>query len=1072
MKKSLLLLTICCFNTPVILSQTWKELTDSIEYYYNHGDANNTISLGERLVLIKKEQKTEPDSTYGKILIYLGTAYSNRGEFAKAETILLESLRILTNTIGDDKIDFALVLNNLAEVYSSLGQYKKAESLYLHSGEILHKIEGDESSYYASSLDNLANLYYTLGELEKSKATRLKSLTIREKIFGKNHFEYAKGLIGLGLLHSAEGQYKKSEFLYLQAKEIIIALKEENNINYAILLNNLAVIYQGMGENENAESYFYQSANVLEKLTGEMHPYYAMSLNNIARFYERIGRYDKTEKLFLRSMEIQKKILGDSHPEFAHILNNMGLFYESIGQYLKAETFFTASLKIKKAVLGESHYESAVTLNNIGYLFYKQEFFEKAETTYLQASGILKNIQRDSTMLYAAIINNLGLVYNHKSQYDKAESLFNEAKNIRRKIVGENHKDYAGSLNNLAALYADIGMYRKAEPLYIQATEIYKEILSETHPDNATCLNNLGLLYMNMNEYDKAKPLLLKGGRIILQNLIRNFTVFSEREKQDYLLKKVSLLETNNSIVYNYHRIPALLKDNFNLQIVFKSLTLTDTRNLLKAVQQSQDTSVHHLFQEWQSWKTLLAKQYSLPVNNRRTDIAELETKAENLEKELSLKSSPFRDQQAATKIGLGEVQNKLQLDEVAVEFVSFRLYNKKWTDSVMYAAYVLTKKDSVPIFVPLFEERQLQHLLDSAGKTSMAMAGSLYRGTEIKSKSAVKALGKVLYNLVWAPLEPHLKGMKKVSYSPAGKLYGIAFHALPVDTTSFLMDKYELQQYTSSRQVVLRNKEEISLPKNITLFGNADFSIDSSQLATVKNQKRFDTVYSSSVYSPSTRGSYSVTWPDLPGTAEELKKINDLFTRNRLGATVYSKAVASEENLKSLSGNSPQILHIATHGFFLPEPDKKKSTTGSTYTLAEDPLLRSGLIMAGGNYAWSGRSPVEGAEDGIATAYEIAQLNLSNTELVVLSACETALGDVKGNEGVFGLQRAFKMAGVKKMIVSLWQVPDKETAELMTSFYSHWLKGKTIEEAFARAQAEMRKKYSPYYWAAFVLVE
>ncbi|HRF17628.1 MAG TPA: CHAT domain-containing protein, partial [Chitinophagaceae bacterium] len=136
------------------------------------------------------------------------------------------------------------------------------------------------------------------------------------------------------------------------------------------------------------------------------------------------------------------------------------------------------------------------------------------------------------------------------------------------------------------------------------------------------------------------------------------------------------------------------------------------------------------------------------------------------------------------------------------------------------------------------------------------------------------------------------------------------------------------------------------------------------------------------------------------------------------------------------------------------------------------DPLLRSGLILSGGNYAWSGKAPIEGVEDGIATAYEISQLNLSNTELVVLSACETALGDVKGSEGVFGLQRAFKMAGVKKMIVSLWQVPDKETAELMTSFYNYWLKGKTIEQAFAQAQSDMRKKYSPYYWAAFVLVE
>ena len=191
----------------------------------------------------------------------------------------------------------------------------------------------------------------------------------------------------------------------------------------------------------------------------------------------------------------------------------------------------------------------------------------------------------------------------------------------------------------------------------------------------------------------------------------------------------------------------------------------------------------------------------------------------------------------------------------------------------------------------------------------------------------------------------------------------------------------------------------------------------------------------------------------------------------------MFGQKEASEENLKTLSGTvTPQVIHIATHGFFLPEKTAGKKEEGAgrgnTYSLANDPLMRSGLILSGGNYAWSGKTPIDGVEDGIVTAYEISQLNLSSTELVVLSACETALGDIKGSEGVFGLQRAFKMAGVKKMIVSLWQVPDKETAELMTSFYSYWLGGKKIEAAFEQAQADMRKKYSPFYWAAFVLIE
>jgi CHAT domain-containing protein len=324
--------------------------------------------------------------------------------------------------------------------------------------------------------------------------------------------------------------------------------------------------------------------------------------------------------------------------------------------------------------------------------------------------------------------------------------------------------------------------------------------------------------------------------------------------------------------------------------------------------------------------------------------------------------------------------------------------------------------------------------------------------------------------------LESYLNGIKKITYSPAGKIFGIALEALPVDSVNLLMDKYHMQQYISTRQVALRNVEKLSSkPGSIIFFGNASFTMDSLDLLKQKESITSDNI-STSVYTPENRGSNSNDWPDLPGTAEEVDKIKQLFTQNKITAGAFLQASATEENLKALNNKSPQILHIATHGFFLPVPSNKKKGLGTdnnnTYTLADDPLLRSGLMFAGCNYAWSGKTPIEGVEDGIATAYEISQLNLSNTELVVLSACETALGDVKGSEGVFGLQRAFKMAGVKKMIVSLWQVPDKETAELMTTFYTNWFNGQTITESFYNAQSAMRKKYSPYYWAAFVLVE
>ncbi|MCZ2298525.1 MAG: CHAT domain-containing protein, partial [Chitinophagales bacterium] len=182
------------------------------------------------------------------------------------------------------------------------------------------------------------------------------------------------------------------------------------------------------------------------------------------------------------------------------------------------------------------------------------------------------------------------------------------------------------------------------------------------------------------------------------------------------------------------------------------------------------------------------------------------------------------------------------------------------------------------------------------------------------------------------------------------------------------------------------------------------------------------------------------------------------------------------EENFKDLNNKSISVIHLATHGFFLPRINNTNNSNAeqptTSYNTATDPMLRSGIILSGANYAWNGGFVPNYKEDGIVTAYEISQLDLSNTNLVVLSACETALGDIQGNEGVYGLQRAFKLAGVKNIILSLWQVPDKETAELMTIFYNNYLSGKSINESFNLAQQSLRKKYSPYYWAAFILIE
>ncbi len=913
------------------------------------------------------------------------------------------------------------------------------------------------------------------GDYKKAAAIGEKVIIAAKKELGENDPEYAGSLNNLALVYRILGQYKKAEPLFIRSMNITKKIFGEDDPEYARCLINFADLYTETGQFAKAETFFIRGNEIRKKELGENDPAYAESLNNFGLLYIEMGEYAKAELLYIQAMDIRKRILGEDDPQYAGSLANLSDLYQIMGQTEKAERLALQAIEIRKKTLGEDDPDYASSLNNLASLYNITGRYEKAEPLFIQALNIWKKTLGEEYPDYANCLSNLAILYCDLGQYAKAEPLLIQSMEIIKMSMGKDNPAYVMCLQNLGALYVRMNQYAKAEPLYLQAKEIYKASWGENNPDYAMILDNLAGLYNNMGQYAKAEPFYLMNSKIVFENIKKDFTILSGKEKGHYLNNNVSILETNNSFIYKYRSVSSsLVKNNFNQQLFFKYLTLADTRNMLASIQQNPDTAVQRLFTNWQAAKRFLAKQYALPAADRAADMKKIEIQTEDLEKELTRKSAPFRRQQMAMSTSLTDVQKGLQKDEAAIEFVSFNLYNNELSDTVIYAAYILNKYDSLPVFVSLCEENQLQQLFDKAGKNTASMVSSLYRGGEVRNTSGVSP-GISLYKLVWRPLEPYLKGVKKISYSPAGKLNSIAFHALPINDTTVLMDKYQLQQYTSTRQVVLHSAEnQTTKPGNIILFGNAMFTMDSLQL-TKQNQNGKENS-SIVIYTPQKRGGDDKAWKDLPGTAEEVKTVKQLFDENKINAKSFVQSEASEENLKALNGHSPQILHIATHGFFLPEPDKKKRVKGfnqgNTYALADDPLLRSGILLAGCNYAWSGKTPVEGVEDGIATAYEISQMNLSNTELVVLSACETALGDVKGSEGVFGLQRAFKMAGVKKMIVSLWQVPDKETAELMTSFYSYWMKGKSISQSFTQAQADMRKKYAPFYWAAFVLVE
>ncbi len=1107
MKRALILFLLVSYSL-ILPAQSWEVLNEQFLDFYEKEEFDKAIATGEKARLAAKKEFGEQSANHATSLYNLASVWFLKKEYKKAEPLYLLAKNIQQKVLGEMNDEYASTINDLASLYVETKQYAKAEPLYLQAKTISEQTLGKNHSEYIAVIENLATLYDEMKQFDKAeqfyeeainyyktkpdnkedyeylldalawlhdktgqftKAISSYSLLLhlREELYGKISTGYATTLNRLALANTAMGDYTKAEPLYIENLAIRKEVYGENHPEYASALSNLGSHYVDRGLYEKAGAFFIEAADIAEQNPDKSNTEYITYVNNYAMLHVAMGKYDIAEPLLVRIAEVRKKINGEKDPEYALALNNLGSVYFKTGQYDKAQPLFKKALEITGKTLGQQTPEYASGLNNLGLLLAASGQLKDAEKNYLLSKATWEKLQLTAHPDYASLLDNLASLYNNQGKADKSKQLYLLALGTRKKAVGEMHPDYATSLNNLGYYYMEAGLYDSSLVFFLKAKEIIEKTAGREHASYGVISANISELYMRMKRFDKAETGLMEANKILLQQVGSTFTVLSEKEKNEYLSVNTGIAETNNSLLHLHKQAsPEMVKSAFHLELALKSASLADTKNLLQLLQSSADNSTRTLYELWIANKRLLAKQYVLPEQERRKDITEIEYETEQAEKTLAVGSSEFRSGQSALQIKPEDVGSSLKTGEAAVEFVRFHLRaGTANSDTVLYAAYIISDKEASPVFVTLCEEKKLQQLIDSAGKNAAAMVSSLYRGLERGSRNT--ALGKDLYNLIWQPLEPYLKGVKKVNYSPAGKLYGIALHALPVDSTTLLMDKYELNQYTSTRQVALGDKTvDNKKPGSAALFGDARFTIDSSILAGLKKQNE----NISNVYTPSNRGTRGSLWTDLPGTAEEIKKIKQLFEDNNLQTQSFTQANASEENLKALDNKSPQVVHIATHGFFLPEPDKKNRE--NVYAYAEDPLLRSGLILSGGNHAWSGKTPIEGVEDGIATAYEISQLNLSNTELVVLSACETALGDIKGSEGVFGLQRAFKMAGVKKMIVSLWQVPDKETAELMTSFYSYWLNGKTIEAAFAQAQSDMRKKYSPFYWAAFVLVE
>ena len=561
-------------------------------------------------------------------------------------------------------------------------------------------------------------------------------------------------------------------------------------------------------------------------------------------------------------------------------------------------------------------------------------------------------------------------------------------------------------------------------------------------------------LYNIQGLYAQALPLYIESTHTSLSQIDHNFAHLSENEKGLFYKTFSDSFNSFNAFASKYYaQKPAITIEVYNNILATKALLFHATNKMRTRVVSSQDSSLIILYQTWQNKKEYLSKAYSLSIKDREKqgiDLPTLETETNEIERQLSTRSEIFATVIDNKWYAWTDVQKLLKKGDVAMEIIRF--YQ---ADTVKYMALLITPASLYPDMILLPNGNELE------GKYAKNYLN------RIKSK----AIDTTSYRVYWEKIAAQLKGVKKVYLSVDGVYNGINLHTLYNPKTGKYLDKMiDIELLSNTKDLIVRKKIGKKAFKNSALMGYPAYNLEQEKKKTGTEERTIDMAWAKAVKRDTlSRFFDGGDIPALPNTQIEVNNLEKILQAKKIGVQKFLGKEASEANLKAL--RSPDMLHIATHGYFLKNAAKEAEeslTLGiDSKKFFENPLLRSGLLLA------DAKNAIQSGGDGILTAFEAMNLHLDDTDLVVMSACETGLGEAISGEGVYGLQRAFQTAGAKTVLMSLWTVSDEATQELMTLFYENLItKGQTKRVAFKNAQKELKKKYpEPYYWGAFVMV-
>jgi CHAT domain-containing protein/Tfp pilus assembly protein PilF len=1061
------------------LANQWNEQAVQL---VRQGRSKEALPLAEKALATRQATLGEKHRLTAQSWLNLAAMHANLHRVEPARRCFEQARRIYKAVLGEKHPDYAATLNNLALLYHNVGDHKAALPLFQQARQVVKEALGEKHPSYASSLNNLALLYEALGDHKAALTLYKQALQVRKAALGEKHPLYALSLNNLATLYQARGDHQAALPLLQQALQLRKAALGEKHPDYAQSLNNLANLYHAMGDHRAALPLCKQALQVFKEALGEKHPHYATSLTGLAMLYKDMGDHKAALPLFQRAQQVFKEALGEKHPSYAKSLNNLALLYRAMGDHRAALPLFQQALQIRKVALGEKHPSYALGLNNLGMLYHSTGDYQTALPLYQQALQVYKAVLGEKHPRYAISLSNLAGLYKDMGDHKAALPLYQQALRIGKAALGEKHPSYATSLNNLAGLYTAMGEHQAALPLYKQALQINKEALGEKHPDYATSLHNLATLYQGMKQGQEATRLCEQALAITRANLLLSASVQSERQQLAAAGAVRTLLDLRLSLPDSPKEDAAA---SYQHVLAWKGavfLHQQQRRQFARLRAADSSSEARSLVEQLQQTTRLLAALTLAPVDPRtaearRRQAEKLTQHKEDLESKLSRLSAVFREQQMQVNVTPAGLQQTLPADAALVDFLFYIHHDH--TQSERRKRY----QRHLSAWVVRRDRPLVRVDLGPAGPIEIAVTA--WRQT-LARRTAASAAGRTLHKRLWQPLAKHLSGAKTVVISPDGVLGTVPFGALPGSKEgNYLIEDVALAIVPVPQllpELLAPVPKEKRLKPSLLVVGDVNFDSNKTVVASADDR--------------GVPRAGLQNWDKLDATSAEADAVRGSFSRLFKGGSVTD--LREEEARKAAVRQALQesrYAHLATHGFFAPaalksalaaeKPGDTAGLFGREGVTGWHPLLLSGLVLAGAN-----KEAKPGEEDGILTALEVSEMDLSGLELAVLSACETGLGKQAGGEGLLGLQRAFSVAGCRSVVASLWKVDDRATQTLMAAFYRVWWGKKVVSRVEALRQAQLSllregvrgmvrdplpakekdNRLPPFYWAAFVL--